>query len=153
VPMDAWGIALIAAGSALVGSWITGWFTRSAGSKQAEAARHAGDRQADALLDTVRRTLDQERVLRALDQRRQTYVGFLQASEAVSLTRRTGRGQPDDESALHQACASVELEGPAEVERAARGLVEALRRNRPLDDVDLARADFVRAARAALVVG
>jgi hypothetical protein len=148
--MDAWGLALIAAGSALAGSWITGWFTRSAGSKQAEAARHAGDRQADALLDTVRRTLDQERLLRAVDLRRQTYVRFLQASEAVSLTRRTGRGESGDEAALHQARAAVELEGPAEVERAARGLVEALRRNRPLDDVDLARADFVRAARTAL---
>jgi hypothetical protein len=48
------GVALIAAGSAVAGSVVTGWFTRSAGQRQAAAAQHAGDRQADALLQTVR---------------------------------------------------------------------------------------------------
>ncbi|MGW6459925.1 hypothetical protein ACWF94_29025 [Streptomyces sp. NPDC055078] len=59
--MSQWGIALIAAGSAVAGGAVTGWFTRSAGHRQAEAARHAGDRQADALLATVQATLDEQR--------------------------------------------------------------------------------------------
>ncbi|AEW95467.1 hypothetical protein SCATT_30960 [Streptantibioticus cattleyicolor NRRL 8057 = DSM 46488] len=70
--MGEWGVALIAAGSALAGSLITGWFTGRAGSSQAAAARHAGDRQADALLDTVRATLGEQRTIRLLDLRRQT---------------------------------------------------------------------------------
>ncbi|MFE4533690.1 hypothetical protein ACFRKB_01305 [Streptomyces scopuliridis] len=148
--MSEWGIALIAAGSALVGSLITGWFTRTAGGRQAEAARHAGDRQADAVLDTVRATLEEQRAVRVLDLRRQTYVRFLECAEVVSLSRRTGHGQPGDGPALQRAFVAVLLEGPEEVSGAARRLVDSLRGSPSPDDLDQARSEFIDAARGTL---
>lgn len=146
--MSEWGIALIAAGSALAGSLVTGWFARSAGMRQAEAAQHAGDRQADALLHTVRLTLQEQRAVRLLDLRRQTYVAFLEAAEAVALTSRTGIGPGG--AALQRAFGAVALEGPAEVARAAGEVVDRLRRDDSPDDVERAKRTFVSAAQAAL---
>lgn len=149
--MNEWGIALIAAGSALAGSLVTGWFSRSAGIRQAEAARHAGDRQADAALDTVRLTLLEQRAVRVLDLRRQTYVAFLEAAEVAMLAGRTGIGVGGgDSSALQRAFGAVTLEGPAEVARAAGLVVEGLRRSRSQDHVESAKSDFVSAAQSAL---
>ncbi|MFI1041530.1 hypothetical protein [Streptomyces hygroscopicus] len=148
--MSEWGIALIAAGSALAGSLITGWFTRSAGSRQADAARHAGDRQADALLDTVRRTLEEQRAVRMMDLRRQTYVQFLEAAETVMSAQRTGEGQASDRSALQRAFGCVLLEGPGEVVRTARELVNVVRASRSLDDLERAKGNFITAAQDAL---
>ncbi|MFE7566840.1 hypothetical protein ACFU76_07730 [Streptomyces sp. NPDC057539] len=148
--MSEWGIALIAAGSALVGSLITGWFTRTAGGRQAEAARHAGDRQADAVLDTVRATLEEQRAVRVLDLRRQTYVRFLESAEVVSLSWRTGHDQPGDRPALQRAFVAVLLEGPEDVSRAARRLVDCLRDASSPDDLDHARSEFIDAARGTL---
>ncbi|MGW2509785.1 hypothetical protein ACWC0A_10200 [Streptomyces scopuliridis] len=148
--MSEWGIALIAAGSALVGSLITGWFTRTASGRQAEAARHAGNRQADAVLDTVRATLEEQRAVRVLDLRRQTYVGFLECAEVVGLSRRTGHDQPGDRPALQRAFVAVLLEGPEDVSRAAQRLVDCLRGSPSPDDLDHARSEFIDAARGAL---
>ncbi|MFC8826981.1 hypothetical protein ACFT9I_16765 [Streptomyces sp. NPDC057137] len=148
--MNEWGIALIAAGSALAGSLVTGWFARSAGMRQAEAAQHAGDRQADALLHTVRLTLQEQRAVRLLDLRRQTYVAFLEAAEAVALTNRTGIGLGGDGAALQRAFGAVALEGPAEVARAAGEVVDRLRRDDSPDDVERAKLAFIAAAQAAL---
>ncbi|OEV05195.1 hypothetical protein [Streptomyces oceani] len=148
--MTEWGVALLAAGSALAGSLVTGWFARSAGNRQAEAARHAGDRQADALLDTVRTTLQDQRDVRLLDLRRQTYAAFLEAAEAVLLTHRTGEGGSADRSALQRALATVLLEGPEEVADAARVLVTALGTGRAPDELVAAREDFLHRAREAL---
>ncbi|MYS60032.1 MULTISPECIES: hypothetical protein [Streptomycetaceae] len=148
--MGEWGVALIAAGSALAGSLITGWFTGRAGSSQAAAARHAGDRQADALLDTVRATLGEQRTIRLLDLRRQTYVQFLHAAESAILTLRAGEGEGNDRLALQRAFSAVLLEGPSEVARAARKMVDALRADLSWDDLESARAGFVEAARVAL---
>ncbi|ARQ72007.1 hypothetical protein [Streptomyces marincola] len=148
--MNEWGVALIAAGSALAGSAVTGLFAFRAGTRQAEAARHAGDRQADAVLDTVRMTLAEQRAVRVLDLRRQTYVAFLDAAEAVILSRRTGEGRAGDRADLHRALGSVSLEGPPDVARAAHALVDALRGNRAPDDLEAARLVFVEAARTAL---
>ncbi|WP_424637699.1 hypothetical protein [Embleya sp. AB8] len=151
------GIALIAAGSALAGGLITGWFTRAAGLRQADAARHAGDRQADALLDTVRSTLaeqrtalDEQRVERLLDLRRQTYLRLLEAADSVSVGQRTGAGSPQDLPALQRALTAVQLEGPAEVTRAAGTLVDTVRRSASPDDLERARQDLIAAARIAL---
>ncbi|MFE5666094.1 hypothetical protein ACFQ7W_19435 [Streptomyces niveus] len=144
--MDEWGIALIAAGSALAGSLVTGWFARSAGMKQAEAAQHAGDRQADALLHTVRLTLQEQRAVRLLDLRRQTYVAFL---EAATPTDRAGFGS-DGLVALQRAFGAVELEGPTDVARLAGEVVSGLRRDDPPDDVERAKLHFTSAAQAAL---
>lgn len=148
--MSDWGVALIAAGSALVGSLITGWLTRSAGERQAEAARHAGDRQADALIDTVRMSLVEQRAVRLLDLRRQTYVQFLEAAEAAILARRTGEGPANDRSALQRAFGAVQLEGPDEPARTAGELVNCLRGNHHLDELAEARRNFINAARNAL---
>ncbi|GGZ89977.1 hypothetical protein ACFOOM_08635 [Streptomyces echinoruber] len=148
--MREWGIALLAAGSALLGSVVTGWFTRGAGHRQAEAARHAGDRQADALLETVRLTLEEQRASRVHEARRQTYARFLEAVEAVLLARRTGEGQPTDRSALQRAFGTVLLEGPDDVARIARELMNLLGGSRSLDDLERERRSFIEAAQRAL---
>ncbi|MGX1671081.1 hypothetical protein [Streptomyces sp. NPDC055400] len=148
--MGEWGIALVAAGAAIAGSIVTGWYTRNAGIQQAAAARHAGDRQADALLDSVRLTLRGEADQRGSARRRQVYAEFLGAAEARILTERTGRGQADDEIVLQRALGGVVLEGPAEVAHAATVFVDGLRRHLALDDLDRAKLAFVAEARRTL---
>lgn len=148
--MSEWAVALITAGSALGGGMITGWFTRAAARRQATAARHAGDRQADALLETVRMTLQEQRAVRLLDQRRQTYVQFLEAAEAVVLSRRTGDRTASDRPVLQRALGTVQLEGPESVAHAARDLADALKGKGALDEVQTARSAFLAAARQAL---
>ncbi|MFE7617674.1 hypothetical protein [Streptomyces sp. NPDC057496] len=148
--MSELGIALIAAGSAITGGVATGWFTRSAGFRQAEAARQAGDRQADALLETVRMTLREQATVRLSDIRRQTYVRFLGVAEERIRTERTGRGRGDDDALLESALGEVVLEGPAEVAAAARNVVDRLRRHESPDSLLSAKEDFVTAAREVL---
>jgi len=152
--MSEWATALIAAGSALAGSLVTGWFTRTAGVRQAEAARHAGDRQADALLDTVREQLADQRAVRTGDLRRETYVRFLDAAETALLAMRTGDGAPGDRAALQRALGAVELQGPEEVAGRARELVERLYSggyaDYSPDELERTRREFRDAARAAL---
>lgn len=148
--MSEWIIALIAAGSALAGSLLTGWFTGLAGTRQAEAARHAGDRQADAVLETVRMTVREQREARLLDLRRRAYLDFLAAAEAMAVTRRTGAGPADGRLALERACAAVQLEGPDGVARAARELTGGLLGSRSPDEIDRAREVYLDAAREAL---
>ncbi|MFB7915665.1 hypothetical protein [Streptomyces sp. NPDC056061] len=148
--MSELGIALIAAGAAIVGSIATGWYTRSAGLRQAEAARRAGERQADALLETVRMTLREQAAVRVLDLRRQTYVRFLEAAETRILAERSGAGGGGDEGLLERALGTVLLEGPAEVASAAQVLADRLRRHEAPDDVVEAKLAFVSAARQAV---
>ncbi|MEW5354882.1 hypothetical protein [Streptomyces sp. 16-176A] len=163
--MSEWGIALIAAGAAIAGSVVTGWYSRSAGIRQADAARHAGDRQAEALLESVRMTVRgeaEQRALavrrvrgeaeqRALAVRRQVYAGFLGAAEARVLAERTGRGgEQGDAVLLQRALGEVVLEGPSDVAAAAARLVDALRRHEPPDDLNRAKLAFVTEARRAL---
>ncbi|WP_062213982.1 hypothetical protein [Streptomyces sp. NBRC 109706] len=135
--MTEWGVALIAAGSALVASLISGIFARS-----------AGRRQAAAMLETVRITVEQQRRERALAARRATYLRFLDAAETVLLARRAGGGSAEDRAALQRAMGAVQLEGPAATEAGA--LLEALRRERGLDELERARFAFIHAAREAL---
>ncbi|MFD8613324.1 hypothetical protein [Streptomyces sp. NPDC059631] len=151
--MGEWGIALIAAGSAIVGSVVTGWYSRSAGVRQAEAARHAGDRQAEALLESVRMTLRGADGQRAVALRRQVYAEFLGAAEARLLTERSGRGGGgggDHDLSLQRAYAGVVLEGPPEAAAAANGLLEGLRRHDSLDELHRAKSAFVEEARRAV---
>jgi hypothetical protein len=144
------GIALVAAGSAIAGSIVTGWYSRSAGVKQAEAAQHAGDRQADALIDTVRLTLREQASIRTLDARRETYVQFLTAVETATSAARTGRAEVGDGGDVQRALTVVALEGPKDVEVAARDVVHQLRRHGSPDDLESARQAFLTAVRAAL---
>ncbi|MGW0731599.1 hypothetical protein [Streptomyces sp. NPDC002851] len=151
--MTEWGVALIAAGAALAGSVVTGWFAMGAGGRQAEAARHAGDRQADAVLETVRATLHEQRTTRVLDLRRQTYVRFLEAAASAASTLRTGVADGPDQPSLERSLQAVLLEGPAHVAEAARELADRLERSRPLDDIEEAESAFLTAARQALGLG
>ncbi|GAU68774.1 putative hypothetical protein [Streptomyces sp. NBRC 110611] len=148
--MSEWGIALIAAGSAIAGSVVTGWYSRSSGIRQAEAARHAGDRQADALVESVRLTIRAEARQRSLALRRQTYAEFLGAAEAGILTERTGRGASGDQAGLQRALGGVVLEGSPEVAAAAHHLVDCLRRHEAPDDLHRAKLAFVSAAQECL---
>ena len=161
--MSVWGIALISACSALAGSMITGWFARSAGARQAEAARYAGSqqadallaagsRQADALLETVRMSLAEQRAGRVLDSRRQTYLSFAAAMDAVIGAERSGEGPRDGRATLQRAFGAVQLEGPAETVQKAGYVLECLRdgTSRSPDDLERARQQFIDAARNAL---
>jgi hypothetical protein len=144
--MSDWGIALIAAGSAIVGSVVTGWYTRAAGIRQAAAARDAGVRQADALIESVRMTLRAESGYREFALRRQTYAEFLGAAEARILTERSGRGQADEDIVLQRALGGVLLEGPPEAAAAAQHLVDCLRRHERPDQLKQAKSSFVSVA-------
>ncbi|MFC4606891.1 hypothetical protein ACFO9E_03480 [Streptomyces maoxianensis] len=110
--MSELGVALIAAGSAIAGSIATGWFTRHAGHRQAAAAKHAGDRQANALIATVQATLDEQRRARALEQRRQAYMQFL---DAVLLPCETAEERRSAFEQMRAAMSVLHLEGPREV--------------------------------------
>ncbi|MGD6747929.1 hypothetical protein ACOKM3_39510 [Streptomyces sp. BH106] len=145
--MSDWGVALIAAGSAIAGSVVTGWYGRSAGIRQAEAARHSGDRQADALLTSVRMTLGADEERAAREARRDTYAEFLAAAESAVVAERTGLGTAEDEPHLYRALSAVTLEAPPTVSDAARHVVDALRRHDTQDDLRRAKETFIGAAR------
>ncbi|MFJ9675257.1 hypothetical protein ACIRP5_31240 [Streptomyces sp. NPDC101221] len=156
------GIALVAAGSALVGSGLTGWFTIAAGRRQAAAARYAGDEQARAVIDTVNRTLDEQRAARVEEARRQVYTQYLMAYDDAwylfephsSMSERL-RGV-EKVNTLHGV---IELEGPEEVRGAASRLRAALLelaalhdgRNHPEDFDDEERWRCQTARRAFIV--
>lgn len=144
--MSDWTTALIAAGSAIAGSTVTGWYTRSAGIRQAAAAQHAGDRQADALLESVHLTLRADAGQREFALRRQTYAEFLGAAEARILTARNGRGLADEDIVLQRALGGVLLEGPPEAAAAAQHLVDCLRRHERPDELKRAKLDFISVA-------
>ncbi|MFJ9963509.1 hypothetical protein [Streptomyces avermitilis] len=140
------GIALIAAGSAIAGSIVTGWYARGPGIRQAAAARHAGDRPADALLESVRMTLRAESDHRGFALRRQTYGEFLGAAEARILAERNGRRQGDDDVLLQRTLGGVLLEGPPDAADAAQHLVDCLRRHERPEELKRAKPAFVSVA-------
>ncbi|MEW1798654.1 hypothetical protein ACIGO7_11890 [Streptomyces virginiae] len=138
----------------MAGSIATGWFTRSAGRRQADAARHSGDRQADAVLDTVRVTLEEQRRIRIEDRRRNAYSEFLMAAQTTAFADRDGRV---DLALLPSAFAQVEIEGPAVVTAAALVLFDAARQlGRRAGDEDAisaftaSRSDYIDIVRHAL---
>ncbi|MFJ6661871.1 hypothetical protein ACIQNG_36810 [Streptomyces sp. NPDC091377] len=147
--MAEWAVALVAAGAAIAGSVVTGWYTRSAGIRQAEAARHAGEQQAEALLESVRMTLRGADSQRAIALRRQAYAEFLGAAEARILAERTGRGSGEEGLLLQRAYAAVVIEGPVEVAVAAGSFLENVQRHVPLDDLNGAKLVFVTEAQRA----
>jgi hypothetical protein len=124
------GVALIAAGSALAGSALTGWFTIAAGRRQAAAARYAGDEQARAVIDTVNRTLDEQRAARAQDARRRVYSDFLTAFDHAHVLRgsvlHTTAEQVEATLKLKMHEGLIDLEGPEDVRQAVGALQDAL---------------------------
>lgn len=167
--MSEWGIALIAAGSAILGSIVTGFFAWKAGHRQAAAAEAAGRAQAGALISTVEATLDEQRRARAADRRRQVYARFLAALEetAVFMVRERHRpGEPGGDEAvaiasrLTPARGAVDLEGPANAAEAAYDaqdsivLVRGAQDDAALEEIEegfnQARTTFIRAAQEAI---
>jgi hypothetical protein len=145
--MDEWVVGVIAAGSAVAGSIVTGWFTRSAGTRQAEAARHAGDRQADALLATVQASLDEQRRARAQDIRRQVYVQLIQVGQ---MPRGSARERREAEQRAQEVLSLIHLEGPSEVVAAAGAFVTGMAEAWDEHDLWVAERPFLLAARRAL---
>lgn len=105
--MSDWGIAVIAAGSAIAGSITTGFFAWKAGHRQAAAAEAAGNAQAAALMSTVQATLDEQRRTRALEQRRQAYAELLTAGSVWQT-----EGSNENATRMMSTFGLVELEGP-----------------------------------------
>ncbi|MFK4071854.1 hypothetical protein [Streptomyces sp. NPDC029674] len=130
--MSDWGIALIAAGSAVLGSITTGWFTRSAG------------------IHSVQATLNDQRIARTLDRRRQTYARFLEAAQIID--QHSG-GNAEQVAELNHAMAMVLLEGPSEVSGPMSeyylALSAVLNGAEPPDLRDR-HMEFIQAAKAAL---
>jgi hypothetical protein len=137
--MSDWGVALIAAGSAIAGSVVTGWLTRSAGlrqaaaaqlagEEQAAAARHAGEQQAAAVLKTVQQTLEAQARSQQLEAKREVYVAFLQAAQALAEDRKRARGALDETllDDAQRAYQVLRLEGPANVAAQGHFLMEAI---------------------------
>ncbi|WP_051820217.1 hypothetical protein [Streptomyces flavochromogenes] len=128
--MSEWGIALIAAGSAILGSITTGFFAWKAGHRQAEGAEAAGQAQAQALISTVQATLDEQRRVHALEHRRRVYIDYYTAVEEFYFTSTHGPlDAPDRLAALSRAVTArglVEMEGPQPVAEAAQALFLAL---------------------------
>ncbi|WP_189600305.1 hypothetical protein [Streptomyces lateritius] len=142
--MSEWGIALIAAGSAILGSSVTGFFAWKAGHRQAAAAEAAGQAQANALIATVQATLDEQRRARALDQRRQVYADMLTAVTDLQRHR-------DDPDALTRALRAHDLtvlEGPDDVSRAAMNFIA---RARGIDGSEAASSEQLVAVRRAYI--
>jgi hypothetical protein len=145
--MSGWEIALVAAGSAIAGGLVTGWFTRPGGK---QALLVAGDPQADALAKAVQMAVREHRALQMFEVRRRTYMQFIQAAESVCWKRTTGGASPADRLALHQALAAVELEGPPDVADAAREIVDRSRKDQSLDELDDAKLNFISTAHGVL---
>ncbi|MFB7359702.1 hypothetical protein [Streptomyces gardneri] len=148
--MSDWGIALIAAGSAILGSITTGFFAWKAGHRQAAAAESAGQAQASALIATVQATLDEQRRARADDRRRQAHVELLSAGQAWQTSR-----EPENGERMLIAFGLVQLEGPDSVVRAAQQYLGATNRaarsgDAHLDDAIEARVTYIEAVRRAL---
>ncbi|MFD9114839.1 hypothetical protein [Streptomyces bottropensis] len=147
-------IALIAAGSALAGSALTGWFTILAGRRQAAAAQYAGDKQAEAVLLTVQQTLDEQRVARAEDARRTAYAGFLASAEQKAGEQGPGgifTRRSEAVMELDIALSLVKLEGPDEVySKAYRAYFSLNAENFTMGSYEAKRNEFIAAAQAAL---
>ncbi|MFG2841093.1 hypothetical protein ACGFYE_39655 [Streptomyces zaomyceticus] len=144
--MSDWGIALIAAGSAIAGSIVTGFLAWKAGHRQAGAAEHAGNRQADALIATVQATLDEQRRARTEERRRQVYADLLTAGQAWEL------GASDGEHQTLSAFHRVEMEGPEYVAEAALDYASAAggASRDPVYGSAPARETYLKATRRAL---
>ncbi|UGQ13984.1 hypothetical protein LO772_10485 [Yinghuangia sp. ASG 101] len=156
------GTALIAAGAALMGGTITGWFAHRAGRQQAAAARHAGDRQADALLESVRiqaeatlaavrLQLDDGRDAQAYMQRRRCYGQFIEAVDAWGADIASPGTAGGDRREAERAFGAVAFEGPAEVTERAREIMRFLRSgSSDFTRFDDAKAQFMEAAHRSL---
>ncbi|MFE5484094.1 hypothetical protein [Streptomyces sp. NPDC056527] len=144
--MSEWGIALIAAGSAILGSSVTGFFAWKAGHRQAAAAEAAGQAQANALIATVQATLDEQRRTRADERRRQVYAELLTAGHDQELDP-----SPEHISRSLNAYYLVEVEGPGYVANAALGYLAAVNESDDGgEDPQPARAAYIEAIRRAL---
>ncbi|MEU6979605.1 hypothetical protein [Streptomyces sp. NPDC046371] len=155
--MGEWKIALIAAGAAILGSLVTGFFAWLAGHRQAAGAEAAGTAQANALIATVQATLQEQRRSRLLEQRRQAYVQFLTgADEGNQAAGRPFVSRRELTPRMAEGLAALQLEGPQAVADAGdtyvRTILDAASNGRSPNEnaVRVARHEFLCAARDAL---
>ncbi|SEE59744.1 hypothetical protein [Streptomyces sp. TLI_105] len=147
--MSEWGIALIAAGSAILGSIVTGWFAWKAGHRQATAAEAAGQAQAAALISTVQATLNEQRRARTEERRRRAYAEFLSLGDEWRETK-----AEEDGTRMLTAYGLVEIEGPVDLVVSAANFLSATN-DFATNQADISlvlesRAVYVRAVRQAL---
>jgi len=126
---------------AVLGGAITGW-----------CAVSVGARQASTLLVTTRMQLGEQRAERILDERRASYLRFLDAANAVIAPGASDAGPQTGRAALRSALSDVQLAGPDKAAQAAKQLVDSLREGAGYspDDRRLAMQKFTEAARKAL---
>ncbi|MFJ9434897.1 hypothetical protein ACIRQY_35390 [Streptomyces sp. NPDC101490] len=133
--MSEWQIALIAAGSAILGSIVTGFFAWKAGHRQAAAAEAAGQAQAAALISTVQATLDEQRRSRARDKMTQVYTEFLTAADEANRPSVAG-AQDGAPPRLTEAFSALQLIAPSPVARAAGKYFAHVLAALQVDDLD-----------------
>ncbi|MFF8840489.1 hypothetical protein [Streptomyces sp. NPDC015130] len=143
--MSEWGIALIAAGSAILGSSVTGFFAWKAGHRQAAAAEAAGQAQAEALMTTVQVTLDEQYRARMAGHRRVAYIEFLEAVAELDLEQSDENGK----RAL-RSLNVISLEGPGRVFQAAKEYANSAAGQAQPNEVEEKRQAYIAAARYAL---
>ncbi|RSS37450.1 hypothetical protein [Streptomyces sp. WAC08241] len=149
-------IALIAAGSAILGSAVAGFFAWKAGHRQAAAAETAGQAQAAALMSTVQATLDEQRRARTEELQRQACAELLSAGLGYQINSTVENG-----ARVLQAAAAVEVACPQDITRPALAYGQAVsafvqnRSNGPQPDAEVqavidARGQFLSAVRRVL---
>ncbi|MFJ3651653.1 hypothetical protein [Streptomyces murinus] len=114
-----------------------------AGEEQAAAARHAGEQQAAAVLKTVQQTLEAQARSQQLEAKREVYVAFLQAAQALVEDRKRDRGALDEAllAEAQRAYQVLRLEGPINVAAQAHFLMEAIVGSRDDSSVGTAEID------------
>ncbi|MFC8008680.1 hypothetical protein [Streptomyces cinereoruber] len=145
-------IALIAAGSAVAGGFVTGFFAWRAGHRQAAAAEAAGRAQAGALISTVQATLDEQRQARIEERQLRACADLLSAGFDYQIS-----AESPDAARLVQASADVEMTCPQPIRTSAVAYAQAIsvfvdlhaetNQIPDADDVVMTRTNFLAAIR------
>ncbi|MFJ1827442.1 hypothetical protein [Streptomyces sp. NPDC088178] len=132
-----WVSALIGAGAAVVGGIVTGWFSRAAGFRQAEAAVEAANRQVEALLETTQGSLLAASAAAKRQEQREAYLALLNAVDrSLDLNSKVTQGQLDHQTIekmeevtnqVRAAVTVVDVVGPDAVREAAEAIRDSSR--------------------------
>lgn len=135
--MSEWVSALIGAGSAVAGGIVTGWYSRAAGFRQAEAAETAANRQVEALLESTRKSLGAASEAAKRQEQREAYLALLNAvDQSLDLNSAVAGEMPDQQTVarmeevtnrIRAAVTLVDVVGPDSVRRAAEDMRDSSR--------------------------
>ncbi|MGW1468467.1 hypothetical protein ACWCPT_29495 [Streptomyces sp. NPDC002308] len=130
--MSEWVSALIGAGSAVAGGIVTGWYSRAAGFRQAEAAETAANRQVEALLESTRKSLGAASEAAKRQEQREAYLALLNAvDQSLDLLPTVAGEMPDQQTVarmeevtnrIRAAVTLVDVVGPDSVREAAEAM-------------------------------